>query len=82
MRRRRSERKSSNPVPSVEWRHRVAIVYERCMPLLHARYRSWSMDDCMDAFHTAIVRCLDHEEALPPLPDDQLCKKILNWKGG
>lgn len=82
MKRRRNQRKSSNPVPSIEWRQRVAIIYDRCMSLLHARYRTWSMDDCMDAFHTAIVRCLDHEETLAPLPDDQLCKKILRWTGG
>ena len=80
--RRRYQRKSSNPVPSIEWRQRVAIIYDLCMPLLHSRFRTWSTDDCMDAFHSAIVRCLDAEESLAPLPDDQLCKKILSWTGG
>jgi hypothetical protein len=80
--RRRYQRKSSNPVPSVEWCQRVTIIYDLCMPLLHSRFRTWSTDDCMDAFHSAIVRCLDSEETLAPLPDDQLCKKILSWTGG
>ncbi len=82
MKLRRSQRKTSNPIPSVEWRRRVAIVYDRCMPLIHTRYRTWSTEVCMDAFHTAIVRCLEAEETLAPLPDNQLCNKILSWTGG